>query len=915
MAFLYRSTLDRRNQGRAGAITSPLSPRSGTDGAVTLSSWTAPTMIFSSASASWVSTDVGRPIRLTNTGGASVCIFMVSTTTVTNGFVVTLGGTGSGTATANSSATPSTTASNVATAINSSLSTYVHAQAIGSYVIVSQAAGGAGAFTGITVAISGTGIGSSVINYTGNTAATTLIGGGAYDDIYIIDSIDSSLVITGITGTFSLGETVNFSGGGSATVAKATSTSPLYIYNTTGTLTGTVTGATSGATATAGALTTFAAVNLRLNHNVSAGGAVASPARFFENFASCNWTIAPTATFTADGSTDIGNYLPGSYILIEADPNGGNNGLWQICNQTSTQVVMLAKNWFYGVTDFVTGVGIANGTTYLVTDDSSNFVASTNIRWSITDRQSVNGADLYEQMHQFLIDAGWQLWHQRGSNSYFTTTTNTNFIFRDNIYKSTGETQSGWNGGNLVFLRLVMGSYSGGRTAGPPVAMSYTSIGISGMLSYDPSAMVSQGAATSYFRGNGKGTTAGNTSTPEPAQLTTNFGGSVSTPSDFYVMSTDLNIAGRGHTPWRVQYINHVMIGDRTEFHFNIENDGIPASGNNGPTPTGMGEWTTMSAGITTYIGQNTNIVQLNAITVTAGTGNYVNTGTFDLSTLGYHVGDNITVRGNSNNPIEYIESGTIGAFTYSIPYTGGSGTATAGGTLTDSTTGATATVAVAQTGATGSINVYNISGTFANTNSLSATGGFAATASGGPTSPYGVITAAALSQQYGSGNSAGGIAETYLGTVGEDPFPWWQFTYNSTQWGSGGASSTMRLNNIAATAGTIGYSTTNFGQTGGTSAMLSALATFLELLPNRKTGRFGISPIHIKYTSNEFRGRTRYLFVTDVGSFTIGKKLLDPINNLVYVVTGPQGTSARLTGTSPGLVVGPIPKAQAGVF
>lgn len=910
MAFLYRSTLDRRNQGRIGAITSPLSPRSGTDGAVTLSSWTVPTMVFSSSSASWVSTDVGRPIRLTNTGGASVCIFLNSTTAHSPGFTVTLGGTGSGTATINTVGTATTDATALASQINSSLSTYVAAQAIGAYVIVSAAKGGSGAFIGITVAISGTGIGSSVINYTGNTAATTLIGGGAYDDIYIIDSIDSSLVITGISGTFSLGETVNFSGGGVGTVAKATSTSPLYIYNTTGSLTGTVTGATSGATATAGAITTGAAVNLRLNHNVSAGGAVASPARFFENFASCSWTIAPTCTFTADGSNDLGNYLPGSYILIEGDPNGGNNGLWQICNQTSTQVVMLAKNWFYTVVDYVTSVGISNGTTYLVTDDSSNFVASTNIRWSVTDRQSVNGPDLFEQIHQFLIDAGWQLWHQRGSNSFLTSTTNNNYILRDNIYKSTGESQTGWNGGNLCFMRLVSGDYSAGRTAGPPVILQYLSIGLSGGLSYDPSAMVQQGAATSYFRGNGKGFTATNLTYPFPAELTTNYGGG-SSASDFLTMSADLNDAGRGHTPFRVQYINHVLIGDRTEFHLNIENDCIPG-GTNATTGTGgMQAWTTWSGGITTYIGQNPNIVPLNAITVTAGTGNYVNTGTYDLSTLSYHVGDNITVRGNSNNPTEYIESGTIGAFTYSIPYTGGTGTATAGGTLTDSTTGATATVAVAQSAASGSLNVYNVSGTFANGNSLSATGGFAATASGGPTSPYGIITAAALSQQYGSGNSSGGIAETYLGTVGEDPFPWWQSIYNGGQF----SQSQMRLNNIAATAGTVGYNSGNYGQSAGSNAFLPALATYSELLPNRKTGRFGLSPLHIKYVSNEFRGRSRYLFATDVGSFTLGKKLLDPINNNVYVVTGPQGSTARLTGTSPGLIVGPIPKNQAGVF
>lgn len=67
MSKLFRRTWERQRYGRAGAISAPLSARSGTDGVISGASFSAPVKAFTSATASFVSTDVGRKIRLTGT--------------------------------------------------------------------------------------------------------------------------------------------------------------------------------------------------------------------------------------------------------------------------------------------------------------------------------------------------------------------------------------------------------------------------------------------------------------------------------------------------------------------------------------------------------------------------------------------------------------------------------------------------------------------------------------------------------------------------------------------------------------------------------------------------------------------------------------------------------------------------------
>lgn len=81
---------------------------------------------------------------------------------------------------------------------------------------------------------------------------------GAYDVLDLVMDANTStwsMVITGITGTFTSGETITDSGSASGTVNADASASPLLFTGRVGTFDGTVTGGTSGATATAGTIT------------------------------------------------------------------------------------------------------------------------------------------------------------------------------------------------------------------------------------------------------------------------------------------------------------------------------------------------------------------------------------------------------------------------------------------------------------------------------------------------------------------------------------------------------------------------------------------------------------------------------------------------------------------------------------
>ena len=95
---------------------------------------------------------------------------------------------------------------------------------------------------------------------TANGATGTLIQAAATNvsPLYVSgDNGTAKITISSVTGTYTVGETVTATGGGTARVMLGGSSSPLYVYDETGTFTGTLTGGTSTATATIGTKTTL----------------------------------------------------------------------------------------------------------------------------------------------------------------------------------------------------------------------------------------------------------------------------------------------------------------------------------------------------------------------------------------------------------------------------------------------------------------------------------------------------------------------------------------------------------------------------------------------------------------------------------------------------------------------------------
>ena len=177
-------------------------------------------------------------------------------------------------------------------------------------------------------------------------------------------------------------------------------------------------------------------VNLRHNHNV--GGTPVSDARFYENGTVINWKICESCTFVADTAGDIEDFYPGSYMFIDSS-NVANKGLWLISHRTDSQTVTLSKSYVYWISD-------NNPYTDYIIEATEDFQAQTGLRWYVIDRQPMSVPDRYELFIQYLIDAGWSMYQQRGHHTSLQT-------YRDVVLKSTGEPDALIPGGKAMFLR------------------------------------------------------------------------------------------------------------------------------------------------------------------------------------------------------------------------------------------------------------------------------------------------------------------------------------------------------------------------------------------------------------------------------------------------------------------------------
>jgi len=168
-----------------------------------------------------------------------------------------------------------------------------------------------------------------------------------------------------------------------------------------------------------------------------------------------------------------------------------------------------------------------------------------------------------------------------------------------------------------------------------------------------------------------------------------------------------------------------------------------------------------------------------------------------------------------------------------------------------------------------------------------------------GGSSPNFTTTVANLSRTYGNGTY-----DTKKGYIGNDPFPIVMASSNNTTWA-------IRLHNTANAGLSPGkdYDNTNKG-TASAGQMVNALA-LTSLSPNYRSGNYGLTAIEVRYdANNEFRGRFKYLWAGDTRFLTLGKKLLDPVNNQVYIAFQ---LGAYIT-TNITAYIGPMSKVLAGV-
>jgi hypothetical protein len=538
-------------------------------------------------------------------------------------------------------------------------------------------------------------------------------------------------------------------------------------------------------------------INLRWNHNVT--GTPNSPARFMENGTSIQWRIMASCTFTADAANDIQGWHPGSYVNIEGASNTGNKGMWLISHVLTNQTCILSKGFVFWVAEG----GPGNYQTFTGSDQLAavDFVAESSLQWIITDIEPYNGVHSYMLMRQQMIDSGWQVWQTRGGTLYTSTT-----YIDDTVFRSVGETDAALPNGKVLYFRSVC------------IGRSRSGVGLYGEVTISGSPYLHWDVTQSAGGVPGSGIAPLKATTAQViASVPTQSNITVTNQGDFIIdqiASLDILSAGRNGTVFQVVRRDHVMISDADEFLWYQNQTGTAGAAQ-------LWGFSSLKP-----IGQNQNVVAITA--ATSGSGPYtVSTGTANLASLGYQVGDQICIRGLSTSPAEYIETTTITGFDASNPLDN-------------------------------------------------------------------KVFVSSLSQVYGQGS------DSVKGFIGEDPFMAGSIL--------GTATVAVRLHNSARFGNATGhdYDSAN----GGLSAINSAgLSSFAELIPNKRSGRWGIAALQIRNTATfEFRGRMRYLFVTDTTKLPHGKKLMNPVDGTVYVVV-----QVGLFTSQSGLF-GPIPKLQAGI-
>jgi hypothetical protein len=377
------------------------------------------------------------------------------------------------------------------------------------------------------------------------------------------------------------------------------------------------------------AVNSSTSVSLRYNHNT---GCPTSAARFMQTGTGITWRIQESCTFTADASGDLAAFMAGSYIAIEGATNLANNGLWRISHYLTAQTCVLTKSFVWWVAD-------ATSYAFFTADANADFVAESGLTWSLTDREPVNGADMHQVLRQQMIDSGWMLWQHRGPVA-------ANSILVDEVFRSTGETDlTNLPDGRITYLRVV--TYLHSRSA-QGVGTQYN-IYFAPFHAWDVT-------ATATSPGNGIGGmklyTAESTVASTPTPNTGNANCALLCDS----AGCDLLTTGRSNMPFTQYRRDLVVFSDADEILIYWNDSGVTSA------------WRFIAVSCHNNTGGQVGSNIFSCALAATSTTTVLNTGTVDLSTKGYQVGDNITVRGMSVGTPEYIETTTISAFGGSSP-------------------------------------------------------------------------------------------------------------------------------------------------------------------------------------------------------------------------------------------------------
>jgi hypothetical protein len=378
-------------------------------------------------------------------------------------------------------------------------------------------------------------------------------------------------------------------------------------------------------------------VVLRYNHNIP--GTPTSLAVFMETASNVQWKILESCTFTVSGDDDtFEDFHPGSCVTIESGQTA-NRGTWRIVHRNSATQVILSKSYQWYKADHVT----ANTQNCFFIDHFGDFVAETDLRWYLHDRQAFNYPDQCELIIQSLIDSGWTVFQVRGTN-------NSLGCAQDIVLRSQGEDNTNISGGKAMFLRIVY--YGSSRSGGTPPFQTFANWHFDVALyhHWDPT-------QTNGGPGNGVGGVRFNTSSiAAPPNAT-------SGPSTGMWILGDpedpQNGSGRGGLPAAQTFLNWSFFGDRDEFWAYVNKEGV----NNGWYHCGASHLRLPG-------GTNPHVVQVIA-PFTSGSNKSINVGTVDVQALTppYQIGDNISIIGRKTSATaEYIFTTSIVNFNNTDP-------------------------------------------------------------------------------------------------------------------------------------------------------------------------------------------------------------------------------------------------------